>query len=211
MTSWSASFGEMPLVAILRGVTPGAVLNIAEALYAEGFRVVEVPLNSPDPFESIDLLSKEFAGRMLVGGGTVLTGGQVQSVIDAGGGLIVAPNLNDQVAARARQFGVSYCPGVMTPTEALRALDLGAAAIKLFPAELIPPVGLKAMKAVLPKEAQTIPVGGITPDTMQGYLAVGASGFGLGSALFRPGDAADTVRANARDFVSAYRKARPAG
>lgn len=210
MNSWSATFGEMPLIAILRGVTPDAVLGIAESLYEEGFRVVEVPLNSPDPFESISRLSREFADRMLVGGGTVLTDAQVQSVIDAGGSLIVAPNLNEQVAARARQSGAVYCPGVMTPTEAFRALDLGAAAIKLFPAELIPPVGLKAMKAVLPKDAQTIPVGGITPEGMKDYLAAGASGFGLGSALYRPGDNAGTVRDNAGKFVAAYRALCPA-
>lgn len=205
MTSWAETFGDLPLIAILRGVMPDEVVGIGETLEGEGFRVVEVPLNSPDPFESIALLAERFGGRMMIGGGTILTAEQVQAVHDAGGRLVVAPNLNERVAERALALGMDYCPGVQTPTEAFRAIDLGATAIKLFPAELMPPAGLKAMKAVLPPDVQTIPVGGITPETMASYLDVGASGFGLGSALYRPGDTAATIGGNARAFVAALR------
>ena len=211
MTTWSAAFGELPLIAILRGVAPDEAVGIGEALKDEGFRVVEVPLNSPDPMRSIALLSERFGAEMLVGGGTVLTPDQVQSVHDGGGKLVVAPNLDQAVAERARALGMAYCPGVMTPTEAFHALELGATAIKMFPAELIPPVGLKAMKAVLPKDVLTIPVGGITPDTMKPYVDVGAAGFGLGSALYRPGDSDGQVRANARAFVTRYRSLKAPG
>ena len=211
MSAWSDAFDDMPLIAILRGVTPDEVTGIGDALMDEGFRIVEVPLNSPDPFSSIALLSERFGEAMLVGGGTVLTGEQTQSVQEAGGKLIVAPNLNQQVAERARALGMVYCPGVMTLTEAFRALELGADAIKLFPAELVPPVGLKAMRAVLPKTVQTLPVGGITPDTMAAYIDAGAAGFGLGSALYRPGDTADMVRTKARGFVTRYRDIKASG
>ena len=205
MSSWADNFGELPLIAILRGVAPDDVIGIGTALYDAGFRVVEVPLNSPDPLRSIALLSSEFGDRMTVGGGTVLTADQVDAVHGAGGKLIVAPNLNDAVAARAGALDMIYCPGIMTPTEAFRALELGASAIKLFPAELVPPIGLKAMKAVLPKAICTIPVGGITPDTMAPYMKAGASGFGLGSALYKPGDTAAEVGSKARTFVKRYR------
>ncbi len=211
MIEWTSAFGELPLIAILRGVTPDAVVGVGEALKEAGFRIVEVPLNSPDPLRSIALLSERLGDSMIVGGGTILAADQVQSVYDAGGRLAVAPNVNEQVAERASALDMTYCPGVMTPTEAFHALGLGAAAIKLFPAELIPPVGLKAMKAVLPKGVQTIPVGGITPDTMGLYIDVGASGFGLGSALYRPGDTAETTYANACEFVSRYRGIAKAG
>lgn len=206
MGAWLETFGEMPLIAILRGVTPDEVVAIGSALYDAGFRVVEVPLNSPDPMTSIARLSKQFGDSMMIGGGTILTAEQVESVQSAGGKLVVAPNLDEAVAAKAAELEMTYCPGIMTPTEAFRALDLGAAAIKLFPAELIPPIGLKAMKAVLPKNVCSIPVGGITPQTMEPYWNVGASGFGLGSALYKPGDTADRVGENARAFVSGLRK-----
>ncbi|RVU38228.1 2-dehydro-3-deoxy-6-phosphogalactonate aldolase [Hwanghaeella grinnelliae] len=211
MNSWADNFGELPLIAILRGVAPDDVIGVAAALHDAGFRVVEVPLNSPDPLRSIALLSAEFGDRMTIGGGTVLTADQVDAVHGAGGKLIVAPNLNDTVAARSIAFDMIYCPGVMTPTEAFRALELGASAIKLFPAELIPPIGLKAMKAVLPKTVCTIPVGGITPDTMAPYLKVGASGFGLGSALYRPGDTGAEVGPKARAFAARFRDLMSAG
>lgn len=204
MTTWSATFGELPLIAILRGVTSGEAVGIGEALDQAGFRIVEVPLNSPDPFASIAALVERFGNAMMIGGGTVLTAQDVQSVHDAGGRLVVAPNLDERVAARALALDMVYCPGVQTPTEAFRAVELGATAIKLFPAELVPPVGLKAMKAVLPADVQTIPVGGITPDNMAPYLAVGASGFGLGSALYRPGDTPVKVGAAARAFVAGF-------
>lgn len=211
MTSWADNFAELPLIAILRGVPPDDVVGIGKALYDEGFRVVEVPLNSPDPLRSISLLSAEFGNRMTVGGGTVLKPEQVDDVKNAGGKLIVAPNLSEYVAERSGALDMVYCPGIMTPTEAFRALELGATALKLFPAELVPPIGLKAMKAVLPKAVCTIPVGGITPDTMAPYLQVGATGFGLGSALYRPGDTAATVGSNARAFVTRFRDLTAAG
>lgn len=211
MNSWVDHFGELPLIAILRGVPPDDVVGICKALYDEGFRVVEVPLNSPDPLRSISLLSAEFGDRMTVGGGTVLQADQVDDVKNAGGKLVVAPNLSEPVAERSGACDMIYCPGIMTPTEAFRALELGATALKLFPAELIPPMGLKAMKAVLPKAVCTIPVGGITPDTMAPYLKAGASGFGLGSALYRPGDTAVAVGGNARAFAAGFRDLAPAG
>lgn len=208
MSSWLNDFSALPLIAILRGVRPDEVLAVGAALYEEGFRLVEVPLNSPDPLRSIGMLAAEYAGRMTIGGGTVLSADQVDAIKGAGGQLIVSPNLDSRVAARSSALEMTFCPGVMTPTEAFQALDQGAAAIKIFPAELVPPIGLKAMKAVLPNGVRTIPVGGITPDTMADYLNVGASGFGLGSALYKPGDTAEDVRGRARQFVSRFQEIR---
>ena len=201
---WDDCFGSLPLIAILRGVASTEVGTIGGALSDAGFRIIEVPLNSPDPFDSISLLTDALKPTVLVGGGTVLTADDVERVHDAGGKLVVAPNLNPSVADAARRLGMIYCPGVQTATEAFKALDLGAAALKLFPAEMIPPAAVKALGAVLPKGTATIPVGGITPDTMEPYLTAGASGFGLGSALYKAGATSDAVKRNADAFVTAF-------
>ena len=209
MNAWQENFSRMPLIAILRGVQPFEAVDIVQGLSGIGFRIVEVPLNSPDPLESISRLAQAFGRDLLIGAGTVLSAPQVHQVAEAGGRLIVAPNLDDPVATAADRLGLTYCPGVQTATEAFRALQLGAAALKLFPAETIPPAAVKALRAVLPPECQMIPVGGITPENMAPYLAAGAAGFGLGSALYKPDrDLSEILRA-ARAFVDAINEAAP--
>ena len=211
MTEWAEAFTDMPLVAILRGIETGEVDGVVGALVESGFRIIEIPLNSPNAFDSIALAADRYADRAMIGAGTVLTANDVGLVQEAGGRLIVAPNLNDDVAKAAVHHRLTYCPGVMTPTEAFCALDLGADALKLFPAELIPPAGVKAMAAVLPPSAAMLAVGGVTPDKLAVYLDAGAAGFGLGSALYRPGDDPEAVGKAAAAFVEAYRSARHSG
>ncbi|HEY2112711.1 MAG TPA: 2-dehydro-3-deoxy-6-phosphogalactonate aldolase, partial [Dongiaceae bacterium] len=176
---------ELPLIAILRGIRPDEMPAAADALMAAGFRILEVPLNSPRPLESIRYLS----GRegLLSGAGTVLTTAEVDSVAAAGGRLVVSPNADAEVIAAAKRHGLTTLPGVATPTEAFAALKAGADGLKMFPAELLPPKALKAWRAALPAGALLLPVGGITPESLADYLAAGADGFGLGSALYKPG------------------------
>lgn len=197
----------LPLVAILRGLTPAEAPAIGDALFDAGFRVLEVPLNSADPLASIALLSARFGARALVGAGTVLQPAQVAEVAAAGGRLIVMPHGDAAVIRAARAAGLHCVPGVATPTEAFAALAAGADALKLFPAELLTPPVLKALRAVLPRGVKLLPVGGITPQNLEPYVAAGADGFGLGSALYRPGDSAPQVAAHARAFVAAWRAA----
>jgi 2-dehydro-3-deoxyphosphogalactonate aldolase len=198
---------RLPLIAILRGVTPEAVVAIGEALVREGFAIVEVPLNSPQPLESIRRLRGALGGtNVLVGAGTVTSPAEVRAVADAGGALIVMPHSDPEVVRAAKRAGLACTPGVATPTEAFAALANGADALKLFPAELLTPAVVKAMRAVLPKGTRLLPVGGITPDNMAPYVAAGAAGFGLGSALYKPNDSAETVAANARAFVDAWKR-----
>lgn len=197
------AFAACPLVAILRGLTPEEALAVGEALVDSGFTILEVPLNSPRPLESIALLASHLKGRAIVGAGTVLTTTAAEEVVAAGGELIVMPHADTAVIARAKELGAACVPGVATPTEAFAALAAGADALKIFPAELVDPKGIKAMLAVLPKGVRLLPVGGITPDTMGPYLAAGAAGFGLGSALYAPGTTADEVGARARAFIQA--------
>jgi len=204
--TWTQALAELPLVAILRGIRTDEVDGGVGALGSSGFRIIEIPLNSPDAFVSIERAASRFGDKAIIGAGTVLTQANVDSVDSAGGRLIVAPNLNEQVAQAAKRLDLTYCPGVMTPSEAFRALELGATALKLFPAELIPPAGVKAMMAVLPKSSNLLAVGGITPSGMAVYLDAGAIGFGLGSALYRPGKSADDVGRDAREFVDLYRR-----
>jgi 2-dehydro-3-deoxyphosphogalactonate aldolase len=201
---WRDDIGDMPLVAILRGLTPDTALPVVGALLDAGFRAIEIPLNSPQPLESISRVVRAFDGRGIFGAGTVLTADDARAVLDTGARLIVAPNTDARVAAVARDAGALYCPGAMTPTEVFHALDCGAAFVKLFPAELIPPVGVKALKAVVPVGTGLFPVGGITVDTMADYRAAGADGFGLGSALFKPGMPANDVGLRAEAFVRAW-------
>lgn len=199
----NAAMRRLPLVAILRGLTPADASSIGAALDAAGFSLIEVPLNSPQPLASIATLVAQLPNA-LVGAGTVLTPAQVREVHAAGGQLIVSPNFDADVVRAAVQLGMVCLPGVMTPTEAFAALAAGASGIKLFPAELVPPAGVKALRAVLSADTLVLPVGGITPEAMAPYRAAGASGFGLGSALYKPGDDAATVAAAARRYVSAW-------
>lgn len=196
---------QLPLVAILRGVQPDEVEAIADALYAEGFRVIEVPLNSPQALDSIGRLARRMPGDALIGAGTVLSADAVRDVQIAGGRLIVMPHADVAVIRVAKARGLACVPGAATPTEAFAALQAGADALKLFPAELITPPVLKAMRAVLPKELKLLPVGGITPETMADFRKAGASGFGLGSALYAPGLSATDVAARAKAFAQAWR------
>ncbi|MDI3381472.1 2-dehydro-3-deoxy-6-phosphogalactonate aldolase [Xenophilus aerolatus] len=193
----------LPLVAILRGLTPPEAEPVGDALVGAGFRLLEVPLNSPEPLASIALLRRRFPDA-LVGAGTVLDVAQVRAVHDAGGELIVAPNFDAAVVAEARRLGMVSLPGVMTPTEAFGALAAGATGLKLFPAELASPAVVKALLAVLPQGTALMPVGGIAPDTMQAWRDAGAAGFGIGSSLYKPGKSASAVAADASKFVAAY-------
>jgi 2-dehydro-3-deoxyphosphogalactonate aldolase len=196
---------DLPLVAILRGLRPENAEVVGAGLVAAGFRVIEVPLNSPEPFRSIETLSRTVGGDVLVGAGTVLDPADVDRVRDAGGALIVMPHSDLEVVRRAKSLGLACTPGVATPTEGFAALKAGADAIKLFPAEAMPPVVVKAWRAVLPKDALMVPVGGIKPESMKAYVDAGANGFGLGSALFTPQMSPDEVGRNAVAFADAWR------
>lgn len=205
---FARAFAECPLVAILRGLAPAEADAIGGALVDAGFRLIEVPLNSPEPFDSIARLARRFGDRALVGAGTVLAAADVDRVAAAGGRLVISPNTDRDVIAATVAAGLISAPGYSTPSEAFAAIRAGAHAIKLFPAEAAPPAVVKAQRAVLPREVPLIVVGGITPAAMAGYLAAGADGFGLGGALFRPGMSADDVGARARAFVAALREVR---
>jgi 2-dehydro-3-deoxyphosphogalactonate aldolase len=202
LEKFSAATRELPLVAILRGLTPIEAADIGDAIVEPGFRLLEVPLNSPEPLASIALMRTRFP-RALVGAGTVLDVQQVRDVHAAGGELIVSPNFNAQVIAEAVRLGMVCLPGVMTPTEAFGALAAGATGLKLFPAELASPAVVKALLAVLPRGTPLMPVGGITPANMAEWRAAGATGFGIGSALYKPGKTASAVRADAARFIAA--------
>ena len=196
---------DLPLVAILRGLRPENAEAVGAGLVAAGFRVIEVPLNSPEPFRSIETLSRTVGGDVLIGAGTVLDPADVDRVRDAGGALIVMPHSDLDVVRRAKSLGLACTPGVATPTEGFAALKAGADAIKLFPAEAMPPVVVKAWRAVLPKDALMVPVGGIKPESMKAYVDAGANGFGLGSALFTAQMSPDEVGDNAVAFADAWR------
>jgi 2-dehydro-3-deoxyphosphogalactonate aldolase len=200
---FDAAMRTLPLVAILRGLTPTEAADVGDAIVASGFGLLEVPLNSPDPYASIALMRARFPAA-LVGAGTVLDVQQVRHVHDAGGELVVAPNFDADVIAEAVRLGMVCLPGVMTPTEAFGALAAGATGLKLFPAELASPAVVKALLAVLPPGTPLMPVGGITPANMGEWRAAGAAGFGIGSALYKPGKPAAQVRADAERFVAAY-------
>lgn len=202
IAEFDAAFARCPLIAILRGVKPDEVEAIGDELVAAGFTLIEVPMNSPEPLESVSRLAKRFAGRAVIGAGTVLKVEQVQAVADAGGTMIISPNANLDVIRASAAAGLVSLPGILTPSEAFAALDAGATALKLFPAEAASPTVLKAMRAVL-TEARILPVGGVAPDNMAPWIAAGAPGFGLGSALYKVGMSAEQVGANARAFIAA--------
>lgn len=195
---------SLPLVAVLRGITPSEVDAIGAALVDNGFRILEVPLNSPDPFMGITRLARAFGERCLIGAGTVLRVPDVARVADAGGRLIVMPHGDTALVREAKRLRMVCLPGVATTTEAFAALDAGADGLKMFPAEQLSPAVLKAWRAVLPQETLVFPVGGIRPDTMAGYWAAGANGFGTGSNLYQPGATAATVRTAAAQYAAAF-------
>lgn len=196
------------LIAILRGLQPQDAAAVGEVLYAAGFRVIEVPLNSPSPYESIATLRKTLPADCLIGAGTVLTAQQVQQVKDAGGQVIVMPHSDAKILRAAKAAGLYLSPGVATPTEAFAALEEGADILKLFPAEQMSPAVVKAWLAVLPAGTVLAPVGGITPDNMQAFLDAGVKGFGLGSGLFKPGMTPEQVAVNAKAYVAAWKALR---
>lgn len=193
---------ECPLVAIIRGVQPHEAEAIGEALLSAGIRIIEVPLNSPDPFVSIERLARRFGDQALIGAGTVLDPAEVSRVAEAGGRIIVSPSTDTSVIARAAEKGLASAPGFYTPSEAFTALKAGAHALKLFPAEAASPAVVKAIRAVLPRSAPLIVVGGVKPDTMRGWLDAGANGFGLGGGLYQPGQSPEETAAKARAYVS---------
>lgn len=199
---------QLPLVAILRGLTPAEAPAIGEVLTSEGFAMIEVPLNSPAPLDSIARLAAAHP-KALVGAGTVLTVQEVQSVHAAGGRLVVSPCFDAQVVRAALDLEMVCLPGVLSPTEAFAALRAGAQGLKLFPAEMTPPAVVKALRAVIPPQVALLPVGGVSPQNLGAYRGAGASGAGLGSALYRPGDDAARVQLQARAFVQAWRDAGP--
>jgi 2-dehydro-3-deoxyphosphogalactonate aldolase len=203
MIDFESAFGACPLVAILRGIRPDEAMAVGHALFDAGIRLIEVPLNSPEPLHSIESLAHGLPGA-LVGAGTVLQAAQVRDVQSAGGQLVVAPNFEPAVLRQARELGLACVPGVGTATEAFRALEAGACALKLFPAEMIPPAAVKALRAVLPTGARLLPVGGITVANMAAYRAAGADGFGIGSALYAPGCDATEVKLRAQRFIDAW-------
>jgi 2-dehydro-3-deoxyphosphogalactonate aldolase len=196
---------ECPLVAIIRGVTTGEAEAIGDALYESGIRIIEVPLNSPEPLKSIELLAKKFGDGALVGAGTVLDAANVQRVRDVGGRLIVSPDTNANVIAATASAGLVASPGYFTPSEAFAAIRAGATALKLFPAEAASPPVLKAHLAVIPKDVPVIVVGGVTPDTMRPWLDAGATGFGLGGGLYKPGQSVEETLEKARAYVARVR------
>ena len=193
-----------PLIAILRGLTPPEAPAIAQALINAGITRIEVPLNSPDPLDSIALLARDFGDRATIGAGTVLTPDQVQSVAEAGGRMVLSPNCDAAVIQATRAAGMDSFPGIMTPSEAFVALNAGASGLKLFPGELIGPKGLRAMRAILPAGTAMWAVGGVSADNMGEWRQAGAAGFGIGSSLYKPGDDAATVTAKARTMVAAW-------
>ena len=199
-----AAMRELPLIAILRGLKPAEAAEIGEVLVEAGFRLIEVPLNSPQPLASISALRRRFPQAM-VGAGTVLTAADARDVAAAGGELVVAPNFDRDVVAETLRLGMTSLPGIMTPTEAFAALGAGAHGLKLFPAESASPAVVKALLAVLPKGTPLIPVGGIGADNLAAWRAAGAAGFGLGSSLYKPGDDAAPVDAKAAVIVSTLR------
>lgn len=205
-TFWDNNMNRS-IIAILRGVTPGEIEAMADAIIAAGIDKIEVPLNSPDPLESIELLAKGFGDRALVGAGTVLEVAQVDAVASVGGKLIVSPNCDTEVIAHTAKLGMESWPGVFTPTEAFAALKAGATGLKLFPGNMAGPGGLKAVRAVLPKDSKVYAVGGAGPENFGEWIAAGADGFGIGSAIYKSGMSVEDVRQRAEAIVAAYDEA----
>jgi 2-dehydro-3-deoxyphosphogalactonate aldolase len=193
---------QCPLIAIIRGVTAGEAEDIGQAIFDAGMRIIEVPLNSPEPLRSIERLANRFGDQALVGGGTVLTVEDVHQVQNAGGSLVVSPSTNMGVIAATAAAELVSCPGYFTPSEAFEALEAGATALKLFPAEAATPTVLKAQLAVIPTRVPIMVVGGVKPDTMRPWLDAGAAGFGLGGGLYKAGQSVEETAEKARAFVA---------
>lgn len=206
LAQFRTCFAECPLVAIIRGVRPDEAEAIGEALTGAGIRIIEVPLNSPDPLDSIGRLAKRFGEQALIGAGTVLQVEQVSAVADAGGRLIVSPSTKVSVIEATVAKGLVSSPGYFTPSEAFAALDAGAHVLKLFPAEGASPAVVKAQRAVIPRQVPLLVVGGVNPDNVRAYLDAGADGFGLGSALCKAGQSPQEVAAQAQRFAAALRR-----
>ena len=206
MTALTPWLAKSPLIAILRGVQPSEVVGIGEDLTAAGILIIEVPLNSPEPLESIRRLAAACGTRALVGAGTVMRAGEVDDIAAAGGGLIVTPHANAAVVRRAKELDLLAVPGFFTPSEAFAMIEAGADGLKLFPAEAASPKVLAALRAVLPRTMPVLPVGGIDAASIPAWLKAGANGFGIGSALYKPGFDRDTVAAKARMLKSALNR-----
>jgi 2-dehydro-3-deoxyphosphogalactonate aldolase len=204
-----AWLGKSPLIAILRGVQPTEAESICAALEESGILIVEVPLNSPEPLKSIEILSRRFGDRMLIGAGTLMKVSEVTDVAAAGGRLIVTPHADVAIVLEAKAIGLVAVPGFFNPTEAVALLNAGADGIKLFPADVLGPAMLKAMRAVLPKNTIVVPVGGVGVAQIPGWLQAGAQGFGLGSSLYKPGDSPESVKAKAMALVAAVSRTPP--
>ncbi|MFY0610727.1 MAG: 2-dehydro-3-deoxy-6-phosphogalactonate aldolase [Hyphomicrobiaceae bacterium] len=192
-----------PLIAILRGITPADAIDVGQALFDAGIRIIEVPLNSPEPLKSIEQLASQFGGNALIGAGTVMTPDDVIEVRDAGGELIVMPHSDAEIIDEAKAEGLICLPGVATPSEGFAALTCGADGLKMFPGEAMPPKIVKAWRAVFPEAIKLMPVGGVSVENIPDYLAAGASGFGIGTALYAPGRTASDVKDRAEALVAA--------
>jgi 2-dehydro-3-deoxyphosphogalactonate aldolase len=203
--TFADAISECGLIAILRGITTTEVEAVGQALVEAGIRMAEIPLNSPDPFASIQKMATVFKGKLVVGAGTVLSVQDVNVLKAHGGQISVSPDCNEAVIARARELGLEPVPGVFTPTEAFAAIRAGATHLKLFPAEAASPVTVKAWRAVLPKHVKIYAVGGITPANMQGWVDAGVAGFGIGSNIYKQGATAATVAKSAKEFITAWR------
>ena len=205
--SFDRLFAQTPLIAILRGIKPEEAVEVGEALVASGITLIEVPLNSPQPLESIEMLAKALGNRALIGAGTVMSIGEAEAVAGCGGQIIVSPNTNPRVIEKARALGLVSLPGCFTPTEAAMALEAGAHGLKLFPGELVTPASARALAAVMPRNTRMILVGGVSVATLPNWVGGAIHGFGIGSALFKPGMSAADVTASATAFVQAWRAA----
>lgn len=199
-------FDQCPLVAIIRGVTPAEAADVGQALFDSGIRIIEVPLNSPDPFSSIRIIAGLLGEDALVGAGTVLDPADVRRVKEAGGRIVVSPNTNTAVIEATVAAELVSSPGFFTPSEAFAAIESGAHALKLFPAEAASPKVVKAIRAVLPEDVPLLIVGGVTPESVSGWLDAGADGFGLGGGLYKPGQSVEETRDKARAYVEALRR-----
>jgi len=206
MKIFSEYFESCPLIAILRGIKPNEILSVGEELVEAGFKIIEVPLNSPEALKSIELATKHFTNDILIGAGTVLNTDEVQKVSNAGGRLIVSPHADPLIVTKTKALNLFAIPGFCSVTEAQSMIRCNADALKLFPAEGNPPETMKAIRAVLDQSIHILPVGGITPEKIAPYLKAGANGFGLGSALYRPGDKPNEVSLKARDFLNAMKE-----